>query len=200
MITRHLDIDALRKSRIDVIITAVNLLTSRLHLFNQHVIDIDHVMASSAMPILFPWQQINGEPYWDGGMMANSPVFPALERGVDEIIVVLLSPVGNVPMGFPGSLKYAIELAFEHFLIGSCQTTLASRGWSAEGSPGAYPPLAHDGKMAAGGLTSTTIKTVGPSRMLGFRSLLNFSHRQTSRLIAEGYRNARAQLGDIVVP
>ncbi len=198
MVTRHLDIDALRKSRIEVIITAVNLLTSRLHLFNQHVIDVDHVMASSAMPILFPWQHIDGEPYWDGGVMANSPLFPALKSGVDEIIVVLLSPVGNARSAFPGSLKNALELAFEHLLIGSCQTTLASRGWPAAGNPEAYPPLAHDGKMAANGETSPTIKTVGPSRMLGFRSLLNFSPRQARRLIDEGYRNARSQLGDIL--
>ncbi len=197
MVTRNLDFDALRKSRIDVIITAVNLLTSRLHLFNQHVIEIDHVMASSAMPILFPWQHIDGEPYWDGGVMANSPLFPALNSGVDEIIVVLLSPVGNAPTAFPGLLKNALELAFEHLLIGSCQTALASGAWPAAGNPVAYPPLAYNGSVAASGATGPTIKTVGPSRMLGFRSLLNFSPRQARRLIDEGYHNARAQLRDI---
>ncbi len=197
MVTRHLDIAALRKSRMDVIITAVNLLTSRLHLFNQNVIEVDHVMASSAMPILFPWQYIDGEPYWDGGVMANSPLFPALKSGADEIIVVLLSPVGNAPTAFPGLVKNAIELAFEHLLIGSCQTALASAAWPAAGNPVAYPPLAYNGSVAASGVTGPTIKTVGPSRMLGFRSLLNFSPRQARQLIDEGYRNARAQLGDI---
>jgi len=198
MVARHLDIDALRKSRIDVIITAVNLLTARLHLFDQHVIDVDHVMASSAMPILFPWQHIDGEPYWDGGVMANSPLFPALESGVDEIIVVLLSPVGNVAPAFPGTLKNAIEIVFEHLLIGSCQTALASRGWPAAGHPGEYPPLAHAGEMGERSVYSPTIKTVAPSRMLGFRSLLNFSIRQARWLIDEGYRNARSQLGHIL--
>jgi len=198
MVTRHLDIDALRKSRIDVIITAVNLLTARLHLFNHHVIDIDHVMASSAVPILFPWQHINGEPYWDGGVMANSPLSPALESGVDEIVVVLLSPVGNVPQVFPGSLTNALELVLEHFLIGSCQTALASKGWPAAGNAGEYPPMAHGVEMGERDIYSPTIKTVSPSRMLGFRSLLNFSVRQARWLIDEGYRNARSQLGNIL--
>jgi len=198
MIARHLDIHALRKSRVEVIITAVNVLTARLHLFNQHEIDVDHVMASSAMPILFPWQQIDGEPYWDGGVMANSPLLPALERGVDEIIVVLLSPVGNVPAAFPGSLTNAMELVFEHFLIGSCQTALAGRGWPAAGSPGGYPSLAHGVSTGERDVYSPIIKTVSPSRMLGFRSLLNFSIRQARWLIDEGYRNARSQLGDIL--
>ncbi|MBT8372041.1 MAG: patatin-like phospholipase family protein [Deltaproteobacteria bacterium] len=198
MVTRHLDIDALRKSPIDVIITAVNVLTARLHLFNQHVIDVDHVMASSAMPILFPWQKIDGEPYWDGGVMANTPLLPALESGVDEIIVVLLSPVGNVPAAFPGSLTNAMELVFEHFLIGSCQTVLASREWPAPGNLRTYPSLAHAGNTEERDLPSPTIKTVSPSRMLGFRSMLNFSIRQARWLIDEGYRNARSQLGDIL--
>jgi NTE family protein len=199
MVSRHLDIDALRKSRIDVIISAVNLLTARLHLFNQEVIDVDHVMASSAVPVLFPWQHIDGEPYWDGGVMANSLLFPALESGADEIIVVLLSPVGNVVFpAAPGSLTNALEHVLEHFLIGSCQTVLASRGWPAVVNTGAYPSLVHGAKMAAGGQAGPIIKTVAPSRMLGFRSLFNFSVRQARRLIDEGYRNARAQLGNIL--
>ena len=38
------------------------------------------------------------------------------------------------------------------------------------------------------------ILTVAPARMLGFRSLLNFSLRQANTLIDEGYNNARMQL------
>ena len=162
------------------------------------MIDVDHVMASSAMPILFPWQQIDGEPYWDGGVMANSPLLPALESGVDEIIVVLLSPVGNIPAAVPGSLTNAMELVFEHFLIGSCQTALASRGWPAALNSGDYPPLAHTWQKGERGAPVPIIKTVSPSRMLGFRSMLNFSIRQARWLMDEGYRNARSQLGDIL--
>jgi NTE family protein len=198
MVTRHLDIDALRKSRMDVIITAVNVLTARLHLFNHHVIDIDHVMASSAIPILFPWQQIDGEPYWDGGVMANSPLSPALVRGIDEIILVLLSPVGNVPIAFPGSLSQAMELVFEHFLIGSCQTALAGRRWPAALNPEGCPSLAEGVETGERSDHRPTIKIVSPSRMLGFRSLLNFSIHQARWLIDEGYRSARSQLVDIL--
>jgi len=41
------------------------------------------------------------------------------------------------------------------------------------------------------------IITVAPSRMLGFRSLLNFSVKQYLRLIDEGYRNAEEQLAGL---
>lgn len=178
-ITNALDLAALRRSRRDIIITAVNILTSRIKLFNQDVITVDHVMASGAMPILFPWQTIDGQPYWDGGVMANTPLFPALEQGADEIIVVLLSPVGHIGQAVPNSVREAAELLFEHFLLGSCQAT------------------GHEHGPAFTGDRRPRIFTVAPSRMLGFRSLLNFSVKQSLRLLDEGYRNAQAQLGEL---
>jgi len=178
-ITNALDIEALHGSRRDIIITAVNLLTSQITLFNQKEITVDHVMASGAMPILFPWQTIDGQPYWDGGVMANTPLFPALAQGVDEIVVVLLSPVGHADQAVPNSVREAGELVFEHFLLGSYQSTLPD----------------HNPVSTSGGRPS--IYTVAPSRMLGFRSLLNFSVKQSLRLIDEGYRNAQQQLGEL---
>jgi len=179
MLTRNLNIEALRQSPIEIIISAVHLATGRLHLYNQAVIEIDHLMASSAMPILFPWQPIHGELHWDGGVMANSPLFIALERKVEEIIVVLLSPVGQRPLPPPASLREGLELVFEHFLIGSYQTAM---------------PV-FNGQEAEKFSPQPRISVVAPSQMLGFTSLLNFSTRQVNRLITAGYHNARRQLG-----
>jgi len=179
MLTRNLNLEALRQSPIEIIISAVHLATGRLHLYNQTVIEIDHLMASSAMPIFFPWQPIHGELHWDGGVMANSPLFIALERKVEEIIVVLLSPVGQRPLPPPASLREGLELVFEHFLIGSYQTAM---------------PV-FNGQEAAEYSSQPRISVVAPSQMLGFTSLLNFSTRQVNRLINAGYHNARRQLG-----
>ena len=176
-LTNALDLAALRGSRREILITAVNMLTSQVMLFNQEKITVDHVMASGAMPILFPWQVIDGQPYWDGGVMANTPLFPALEQGADEIVVVLLSPVGHADQSVPKSVLAAGELVFEQFLLGSCQTTL------------------HENSPVFTGDRRPKIFTVAPSRMLGFRSLLNFSVKQSLQLIDEGYRNAGEQLG-----
>jgi NTE family protein len=179
MLTRNLNLEALRQSPIEIIISAVHLATGRLHLYDQAAIEIDHLMASSAMPILFPWQPIGGELYWDGGVMANSPLFIALEKKVEEIIVVLLSPVGHRPLPPPASLREGLERVFEHFLIGSYQTTM---------------PV-FNGQEGAGTRPQPKISVVAPTHMLGFASLLNFSARQVKRLIHAGYHNARRQLG-----
>lgn len=179
MLTRHLNLEALRQSPIEIIISAVHLATGRLHLYDQAAIEIDHLMASSAMPILFPWQPIRGELHWDGGVMANSPLFIALERKVEEIIVVLLSPVGHRPLPPPASLREGLERVFEHFLIGSYQTTM---------------PV-YNGQEGTGTRPQPKISVVAPPHMLGFASLLNFSARQVKRLIHAGYHSARRQLG-----
>ena len=196
LLTRHLNLEALRRSPIEVIISAVHLATGRLHLYNQDVIEIDHLMASSAMPILFPWQSIHGEPFWDGGVMANSPLFLALERKMEEIIVVLLSPVGHRSLTPPATLREGLELLLEHFLMGSCQSIMPLFNASPADARGdAWPsslPFAHHVTERP---LRPKISVIAPTRMLGLSSLLNFSARQVNRLIHAGYHNARHQLG-----
>ena len=196
LLTRHLNLEALRRSPIEVVISAVHLATGRLHLYNQDVIEIDHLMASSAMPILFPWQSIHGEPFWDGGVMANSPLFIALERKMEEIIVVLLSPVGHRSLTPPATLREGLELLLEHFLMGSCQSIMPLFNASPADARGdAWPsslPFAHHVTERP---LRPKISVIAPTRMLGLSSLLNFSARQVNRLIHAGYHNARHQLG-----
>ncbi|CAB5107033.1 hypothetical protein D3OALGA1CA_4905 [Olavius algarvensis associated proteobacterium Delta 3] len=198
VLTRKIDLAALRHSRTEIIITTVNMLTGRLHLYNNREISIDHLVASSAMPIIFPWQCINGEPYWDGGVMANTPLFTALKRGVKEVIVVLLSPVGHAALPFPGTLLDGLELVFEHFLSGSYQTTLSAINPNHGGNGQNVTVLEAGGDHGVSEVRGPRIRVVAPSRMLGFRSLLNFSTRQARQLVDEGYRNAREQLQSLV--
>jgi NTE family protein len=194
MLTRHLNLEDLRRSPIEIIISAVHLATGRLHLYNQDVIEIDHLMASSAMPILFPWQPIHGELYWDGGVMANSPLFIALERKIEEIIVVLLSPVGHRPLPPPATLREGLELLLEHFLIGSCQTTMPVFNGPPVHACDEWPPKRPHAHKVMESRLQPRISVIAPPQLLGFTSLLNFSTRQVNRLIQAGYHNARRQL------
>ena len=198
MITANLDLTALRRSPMEIIITAVNVANGRLYLFNQHEIEVDHLMASSAMPILFPWQYIHEEPYWDGGVMANTPLFAALEKEMDEVIVVLLSPVGDLDLPFPGTMMNGLEMVFEHLLSGSYQSTRPVSNGRRAAFDQVHPYWQSRGDKEASAGRRPRIRVVAPSRMLGFRSLLNFSHQQVRWLLQEGYRNARRRLGPMV--
>lgn len=194
LLSRLVDLDALRKSSQEIVITAINLKTSQLRFFNHDTITIDHVMASAAVPMIFPWQFIDGEPHWDGGVMDNTPILPALEHRAKQIIVVLLSPVGAFNQILPKSHRQVMELMFEHSLIGAYQTSTAYRAFRNRAQTvgrGDLPlhtlPFNHCRE-------DQSIATVAPTRMLGFRSFFNFSKPQVTQLIREGYDNARKQL------
>lgn len=47
-----------------------------------------HVMASAAIPILFPPVEIDGIYYADGGLRLNTPMSPAIHMGADRVLVI----------------------------------------------------------------------------------------------------------------
>lgn len=51
-------------------------------------LDIDHLMASASIPILFPAVGIGGEYFGDGSMRQTAPTSPALHLGSDRILVI----------------------------------------------------------------------------------------------------------------
>jgi len=194
MVSRHIDFNQLKINRTKVVISTVNIHTAQPCFFDNSEIRLEHVLASSAMPILFPWQKINGIPHWDGGTMANIPLQPALDFGAKEIIIALLSPIGHTPHAFPGDVRTALEHVFEQFLSSAYQSVLLTRGY--EDKPLPLPQLNYTKKLEHGVpyTEQPNIITLAPSKMLGFRSLLNFSLPQAKRLIDEGYKTASTQL------
>jgi NTE family protein len=175
ILEQEIDFHSLRNAVTSVRIAAVDLNTSKTLYFTNKEITIDHVMASAAAPVFYPWKMAGGRPCFDGGLMANTPILPALESGAAQIVVVLLSPVTAVEQAPPRSLRKTIETAFELMLAGPFQATI-------------------DGYRAAGG-TVPEIRLIAPRRMLGFRSLVDYSRRQVDRLMAEGDDAARQVMG-----
>ncbi|MHB8743204.1 MAG: patatin-like phospholipase family protein [Sulfuricaulis sp.] len=51
-------------------------------------IQVDHLMASSAIPFLFSAEQINREYFGDGSMRQIAPISPALHLGADRVMVI----------------------------------------------------------------------------------------------------------------
>lgn len=78
---------------------------------------IDILMASSAIPLLFPPRSLNGEGCWmDGGLVRNTPIQAAINLGATEIYAVLVEP--NSADACPSSLTQLIsrvlEIVFDH--------------------------------------------------------------------------------------
>lgn len=49
---------------------------------------LDHLMASSAIPVVFPSVQIGDEHFGDGSMRQISPISPAVHLGADKILII----------------------------------------------------------------------------------------------------------------
>lgn len=72
-------------------------------------IGLEHVLASSALPLLFPPRRIHGEAYCDGGVRFNTPIAPAIRAGADRIVVISLlseAPAADDP-GIPVEVREA---------------------------------------------------------------------------------------------
>ncbi len=54
-------------------------------------LNVDHLMASSAIPTIFPTVKINREYFGDGAMRQLAPISPALHLGADSIFVIGVS-------------------------------------------------------------------------------------------------------------
>jgi NTE family protein len=82
---------------------AANVRTSMMRYFDsrQSEITAEHIMASGALPPAFPAIRVDGEYYWDGGILSNTPtevIFDDFPRRNSLIFAVhLWNPEGPVP-------------------------------------------------------------------------------------------------------
>jgi len=126
-LARHVDFNALNASPIAFAVTAVELVTGMLRIFANRPlgnvpatrIEPRHVLASGSLPPGFPWTEIDGMPYWDGGLVDNTPLGTAIDafstdRDVDRMLVVMnLYPLrARLPRNLAGVEDRMHELSF----------------------------------------------------------------------------------------
>lgn len=81
------------RSPIRLYVAATEVLTSRAHVFRTEELTARHIMASACLPNLFQAVEIDGKPYWDGGYLANPPLWPLFyDPTPNDILVVSLNP------------------------------------------------------------------------------------------------------------
>jgi NTE family protein len=76
----YIDFDLLNSGCVRVSLGAVNVRTGNFAYFDstQTRLTPHHVMASGALPPGFPAVEIDGEFYWDGGVVSNTPLYHVL--------------------------------------------------------------------------------------------------------------------------
>jgi NTE family protein len=100
---RLVDFDRINHHDISLSVGAVNVRTGNFLYFDNrtHRIGPAHIMASGALPPGFPAVEIEGELYWDGGLVSNTPLQWVLnsEEPMDTLAfqVDLWSAAGELP-------------------------------------------------------------------------------------------------------
>lgn len=100
------DFDRINDGNIRVSVGAVNVRTGNLVYFDNTKMRLEpeHFMASGALPPGFPAVEIDGEYYWDGGLVSNTPLTEVLRDAEHKDTLVfqvdLWSARGNAPGDF----------------------------------------------------------------------------------------------------
>ncbi len=99
---RLVDFDRLNSGEVRVSVGAVNVRTGNLTYFDtsERRLGAKHFMASGALPPGFPAVEIDGEHYWDGGVVSNTPLSRVLSGEPCDTLtfqIDLWSAKGRVP-------------------------------------------------------------------------------------------------------
>jgi len=101
-------------------ISATNVRTGKIRVFENSELTPDVVLASACLPYLFKAVEIDGESYWDGGFMGNPAIFPLIYKGAShDVVVVHINPLvrNKVPMTAPEIFDRMNEISFNSSLM-----------------------------------------------------------------------------------
>jgi NTE family protein len=97
------DFALIRRCTPRLTVGAAHVRTSQMRYFDSRemAITVQHIMASGALPPAFPAVRIDGELYWDGGILSNTPteaIFDDYPRRSSLIFAVhMWNPMGPEP-------------------------------------------------------------------------------------------------------
>ena len=118
------DFSLINRCKPRLTVGAAHVRSSEMRYFDSrdHNIDVKHVMASGALPPAFPPVRIDGELYWDGGILSNTPteaVFDDNPRKNSLIFAVhMWNPAGGEPQTMADVLNRQKDIQYSSRIAG----------------------------------------------------------------------------------
>ncbi len=115
---RLVDFDRINHRSVRLSVGATQVRSGNFRYFDsaREVIRPEHIMASGALPPAFPAVEVDGEAYWDGGLVSNTPLEYVLEsvprRDTLVMQVDLWSARGALPRTIPDVLERTKDIEF----------------------------------------------------------------------------------------
>lgn len=138
LLTDLIDPALIRNSGLRLFVSATNVRSGALRLFDETEVGVDHLLASACLPHLFRAVRIDGQDYWDGGYVANPAVFPLVEACPgDDILVVAINPLTSAatpedPAGIAARLN---QITFNATLVRELRRMVADGAAAGDTAP-----------------------------------------------------------------
>jgi NTE family protein len=122
VLLESVDFDVLRTTEtpIKLFLSATNVRTGKVKLFNKSEISVDACLASACLPFMFHAVEIDGEAYWDGGYMGNPALFPLIYHcDCPDVVIVHINPLErpDLPKTARDILNRINEISFNSSLM-----------------------------------------------------------------------------------
>jgi NTE family protein len=122
VLLQSVDFERLRRHccPIKLFLSATNVRTGKVKVFENDEIGPDAVLASGCLPFLFQAVEVGGEHYWDGGYMGNPAIFPLIYGcGSSDVLVVHINPLerAELPKSAVEILNRINEISFNSSLM-----------------------------------------------------------------------------------
>jgi NTE family protein len=110
---RYANFDRINDGDVRVSVGAVNVRTGNLVYFDNTKMRLapEHFMASGALPPGFPAVEIEGEYYWDGGLVSNTPLTEIISESQHKDALVFQVELWSARGTLPGDLLDVAERA-----------------------------------------------------------------------------------------
>lgn len=203
-----------------LLLAATELRTGALRIFCNRphdglpadLISMDHLMASSSIPIVYPWTTIGQHYYWDGAVIANTPLEPVINLAGDcdlDILVVMMTPwhpdphaAIPAPSHMPDDLVQALTLTLDWALLASYRTAfqaLEMRNRLADAAARldmAARMLTDDSLRVSGDIPRRIIPptVIAPQEFMPLEWIIDYEEANHRQLFALGYADAARAL------
>jgi NTE family protein len=116
LLNELLDLDAIRNAAAPrIFVAATDVESGTAKIFDNTQLNVDVLLASACIPIMFPAVKIGGRFYWDGGYSCNPALAPVLNPRPERLVLIRAQP--RARKGLPRSTADIVhrlhEIAFQ---------------------------------------------------------------------------------------
>jgi NTE family protein len=126
MLGETIDFERVRtQTALKLFISATDVQTAKVKIFPGKELGVNHVLASTCLPLLMQAVEVDRNYYWDGSFTGNPAIFPLINQcQTPDILMVHITPAARpgVPKTSPSIMNRMQEISFNTSLIREMRT------------------------------------------------------------------------------